>query len=861
MNHLRRAFCTITTAAAVAASSKCHPRALKMSQPPWIQPSGSTHQPQLKIYNSLTRSKVPFVPLQPERITWYACGPTVYDDSHLGHARNYVTTDIIRRILRDYFHFQVRFVMNITDVDDKIILRGRQKHLYDEYKKNHRYDETSSTAEGTGSDQETRYIDDKVRQDVRQAWHYYVQKNLKRIGPKTLLTPETFDGVVEHFYGDILAGGSLEPGTKPGDKEAKVKMHINTARSTAKALLSDPKMLTPHEFYSRVNDPMCLVLDDQFGKSIRGDDYAVFTKLTKEYENRFFQDMHDLNVMDPDDLVRVTEHGKEIADFVKKIADNKMAYRTTDGSVYFDIKAFESAGYPYARLEPWNRNDKELQADGEGALSQKEGDSKRSEADFALWKASKPGEPSWESEWGPGRPGWHIECSAMASGKLGQQMDIHSGGIDLAFPHHDNELAQSEAFWSDGNHRQWVNYFLHMGHLSIQGSKMSKSLKNFTTIREALHVQKEWTSRSLRIIFLLGNWKDGIEITDDMVVEGRNWEDRVDNFFLNAIENVKNAKASNGQRTIMASALLDAEEKVRAALLDSFNTPLAMSTLSALINAYNSAKKSDLTADDHRNTGLFVTRMVNIFGLNGNEPANTDTIGWKGIDIPDLAKEYVYPLAKMRDELRQAAIAKAITAEKVQEIVSTSPGLEEPPPSGRPRPSYARALSEFSRSALEVTGPAESKDLNKQILALCDRVRDVDLWQLDIYLEDRENAPSLVRPVTEGLKAARREREDKARAKEEAKKKREQEAQEKLQKGKLAPSEMFKPPHSEEYSAWDPDGVPTAAKDGSALSANRVKKLKKEWDAQRKAHEKYLAVTQQQQNGSTGAAGQQQQQS
>lgn len=832
-----------------------------MSQPPWIQPSGSTHQPQLKIYNSLTRSKVPFVPLQPERITWYACGPTVYDDSHLGHARNYVTTDIIRRILRDYFHFQVRFVMNITDVDDKIILRGRQKHLYDEYKKNHRYDETSSTAEGTGSDQETRYIDDKVRQDVRQAWHYYVQKNLKRIGPKTLLTPETFDGVVEHFYGDILAGGSLEPGTKPGDKEAKVKMHINTARSTAKALLSDPKMLTPHEFYSRVNDPMCLVLDDQFGKSIRGDDYAVFTKLTKEYENRFFQDMHDLNVMDPDDLVRVTEHGKEIADFVKKIADNKMAYRTTDGSVYFDIKAFESAGYPYARLEPWNRNDKELQADGEGALSQKEGDSKRSEADFALWKASKPGEPSWESEWGPGRPGWHIECSAMASGKLGQQMDIHSGGIDLAFPHHDNELAQSEAFWSDGNHRQWVNYFLHMGHLSIQGSKMSKSLKNFTTIREALHVQKEWTSRSLRIIFLLGNWKDGIEITDDMVVEGRNWEDRVDNFFLNAIENVKNAKASNGQRTIMASALLDAEEKVRAALLDSFNTPLAMSTLSALINAYNSAKKSDLTADDHRNTGLFVTRMVNIFGLNGNEPANTDTIGWKGIDVPDLAKEYVYPLAKMRDELRQAAIAKAITAEKVQEIVSTSPGLEEPPPSGRPRPSYARALSEFSRSALEVTGPAESKDLNKQILALCDRVRDVDLWQLDIYLEDRENAPSLVRPVTEGLKAARREREDKARAKEEAKKKREQEAQEKLQKGKLAPSEMFKPPHSEEYSAWDPDGVPTAAKDGSALSANRVKKLKKEWDAQRKAHEKYLAVTQQQQNGSTGAAGQQQQQS
>ncbi|KAI1626925.1 cysteinyl-tRNA synthetase [Exophiala viscosa] len=822
MNFLRRACSTAAR----------HSKTLKMSQPPWSQPSGTTHQPELKVYNSLTRSKVPFIPLKTEQISWYACGPTVYDDSHLGHARNYVTTDIIRRLLRDYFHFKVKFVMNITDVDDKIILRGRQRHLYEEYKKEH------------------RYIDDKVRQFARDAWGHYVEKNLKRIVPSTLATPETFDGIVEHFYRDILAGGSLEPGTKAGDKEAKVKMHINTARSTAKALLLDPKMLTPHEFYNRVNDPMCLELDSKFGKDIRGDQYDVFTKLTKEYENRFFQDMHDLNVMNPDDTVRVTEHGPEIADYVKKIYDNKMAYRTSDGSVYFDINAFEAAGYPYARLEPWNRGDKELQADGEGALSQKDESVKRSEADFALWKASRPGEPSWPSEWGQGRPGWHIECSAMASGKLGQQMDIHSGGIDLAFPHHDNELAQSEAFWADGSHRQWVNYFLHMGHLSIQGSKMSKSLKNFTTIREAIHVRKEWTSRSLRIVFLLGGWRDGIEISDDMVVECRSWEDRVDNFFLNAIENIKDAQATTEQKPVLQAILQDAEAKVRAALLDSFNTPVAMNVISSLINSYNSAKKSDLTELDHRNLGLFVTRMVNTFGLNGNEPANTETIGWKGIDISDDAKKYVYPLAKIRDQLRQAAIAKSITAEEVQAIVSTSPGVEEPPPSVRPaKPSAARALNDFSRNALEAASASESGDLNKQILALCDRVRDVDLWQLDIYLEDRENLPALVRPVTEGLKAARREREEKARQKEEAKKKRDQEAREKLQKGKLNPSEMFKPPHSDEYSAWDPDGVPTTAKDGSALTASRVKKLKKEWDNQRKAHEKYLAATQ---KGSAG---------
>jgi hypothetical protein len=137
MHYLRRrAFC-------FSASHLCKP--FKMSQAPWAVPTGPTHQPGLKVYNSLTRSKVPFVPLQPEHISWYSCGPTVYDDSHLGHARNYVTTDIIRRILRDYFHFQVRFVMNITDVDDKIILRARQRHLYDEYKKNHRYAQTGPT--------------------------------------------------------------------------------------------------------------------------------------------------------------------------------------------------------------------------------------------------------------------------------------------------------------------------------------------------------------------------------------------------------------------------------------------------------------------------------------------------------------------------------------------------------------------------------------------------------------------------------------------------------------------------------------------------------------------------------------------
>lgn len=798
-----------------------------MSQPRWIKPSGSTHQPGLKIYNSLTRSEVDFIPNETGNITWYSCGPTVYDDAHLGHARNYVTTDIIRRILRDYFGFKVRFVMNITDVDDKIILRGRQRHLYDEYKAAH------------------RYITDDVRRDALTAWIVYIQKNLKRIKSNSPPAPEFFDLEINKTYGDILAGGSLQPGTKPGDAEAKIRMHINTTKAAARALTEDPRYLTPHEFYTRLNDPMCSMLDERGKSTIRGDDHAVFTKLTKEYEDRFFKDMHDLNVLDPDELVRVTEYGKEIADFVKTVVDNKFAYRADDGSVYFDIKAFETAGYSYARLKPESRGDQELQADGEGALSQKTS-GKRSDADFALWKASKIGEPSWASEWGPGRPGWHIECSAMASERLGKRMDIHSGGIDLAFPHHDNELAQSEAFWeSSAAQSQWVNYFLHMGHLSIAGSKMSKSLKNFTTIREALHVRKDWTSRSLRIVFLLGEWRKGIEITDDMVLEGRSWEDRVDNFFLNIADALQSAQDISSDMKLMNEALKTAQKRVHDALLNSFATKEAMYAVSNLITLYNSADKKALSWGDHHELGVFVTQIVNMFGLNG-EATREDAfanIGWSGLDLPSEAEMYVRPLSGARDRLRQAAIAKSITPDKIQEIVSTLP-VPEGAINGRPqRPSYARALSDFRNNVLVTTSETDASEMNKAILSLCDRVRDVDLWALDIYLEDQDNGPARVRPVTEGLRAARKEKEDRARLKEEAKKQREIEAREKLMKGKVSPKVMFTPAsglYGSEFGAWDEDGFPTRLKDGSTISAARVKKLKKEAQLQAKAHEKYL---------------------
>lgn len=638
---------------------------------------------------------------------------------------------------------------------------------------------------------------------------------------------------MEEVYKTVLNGGALEGDGKPGDKEAKIKMHIKTAAAAAKTIVeSTADGTTPADaFYTGAQDVILPYLDSIHGNFISADDHSIFTKLTKKYEDRFMQDVRDLNVLDPDEITRVTEYGKEIADFVDKIVKNNFGYVTSDGSVYFDINAFESAGNSYARLEPWNRNDKDLLADGEGSLSNKTTE-KRSDADFALWKASKPGEPSWDSPWGKGRPGWHIECSAMASATLGKQMDIHSGGIDLAFPHHDNELAQSEAYWErNHSHEQWVNYFLHMGHLSIQGSKMSKSLKNFTTIREALE-KKEFTPRGLRIIFLLGGWKEGVEITDDLVKAADGWEDKVNNFFLNA-RDLLSQKYAAGTDTSLSTELQSAQKTVYDSLCDSFNTAASMAAISELITKFNSADKTALVVGDVEATARWVTSMVNTFGLNGSEGPDSTTIGWSGIDVPSDAKPYLVPLSSMRDTLRQAARSKeGISTEQVSSIVSST----STPPSTDNSSPYSTVYNNFTNT---LTSLSSDSNLNKEILSLCDRVRDTDLWDLGIYLEDRDPLPALIRPLTKELLAARSEKAARLAAKQAEKEKKEREAREKAEKGKLSHLEMFR---TEEWSAWDEEGLPTKDAKGEEVLKSRSKKLRKEWERQKKLHEAWVAA-------------------
>ena len=390
----------------------------------------------MKIFNSMSRQKEEFVPIQPGKVSIYACGPTVYNFIHVGNARPIILFDVLRRYF-EYRGYDVTFVQNFTDVDDKIIKRANEEGI--------------------------------TSQEVAE-----------------------------------------------------------------------------------------------------------------KYIQEYFTDAQGLGVRPATIHPKATENMQQIIDMVQTLIDKGYAYPVENGDVYYRTLKFK--GYGKLSHQPIE----DLQSGARIVV----GDVKENPLDFALWKAAKPGEPAWDSPWGPGRPGWHIECSAMSNRYLGKTIDIHCGGEDLQFPHHENEIAQSEA----ANGCEFVHYWMHNGFLNIDNRKMSKSLGNFFTVREAAEA---YGYETIRLFMLSAHYRSPLNYSADILHQAQNSLDRL----YSAEDHLKYlaANGAEGDKNAAEAALADTFDSYRQrfdeAMDDDFNTANAISVLFELVRAINIA-----TADENQPT-------------------------------------------------------------------------------------------------------------------------------------------------------------------------------------------------------------------------------------------------------------------
>ncbi|XP_043101280.1 probable cysteine--tRNA ligase, mitochondrial isoform X2 [Puntigrus tetrazona] len=344
-------------------------------------------------------------------------------------------------------------------------------------------------------------------------------------------------------------------------------------------------------------------IDDKIiQSSIENISHAVLARM---HEEEFKRDMQALRVIPPSVYMRVTDNIPQIVAFIQRIIGNGHAYVTSQGNVYFDT---QSIGNRYGKLVNIG-----------GIVGKMVAQDKRDLRDFALWKASKPHEPHWESPWGQGRPGWHIECSTIASSVFGSQLDIHSGGIDLAFPHHENEIAQSEAYHQC---EQWGNYFLHSGHLHLKGSmeKMSKSLKNYVTIKDFL---KSYTANEFRVFCLLTRYRSAIEYSDASMNGARSTLSTISSFYHNAQAYMQgHLQCQPVEEGILWERLSVTQSIIRKALADDFDTPKAVDAIMSLIYHGNCQLQPTTKVVGPRSPAVFgailsyVREIMDVFGVD-----------------------------------------------------------------------------------------------------------------------------------------------------------------------------------------------------------------------------------------------------
>ncbi|UVT15688.1 MAG: cysteine--tRNA ligase [Nitrospira sp.] len=411
----------------------------------------------LKLFNTLTRKREPFEPIEPKKVRMYVCGVTVYDYCHIGHARSALVFDVLRRYL-EYSGYGVTFVKNFTDVDDKIIKRANEQ--------------------------------------------------------------------------DISCD-------------------------------------------------------------------AVTAKYIRAYQ----EDMRKLGIRPATEEPKATEHMSDIIQLTDALVRKGLAY-VVGGDVYFEVSKYPE----YGRLS--KRRLEDMQAGARVDVDAR----KHHPMDFALWKSSKPGEPAWESPWGPGRPGWHIECSAMSIKHLGETFDIHGGGMDLIFPHHENEMAQS----CGATGKTFARYWVHNGFVQINQEKMSNSLGNFFTVREIFE-KSEWseevTGEILRYFLLSTHYHGPLDFSDQALKEAKNALNGFYDLFGRLGESDENLIADRD----LEQSVQRFRNSFKAAMDDDMNTPMAVaefqklrSDINKLLDRGISTKARQIARDEFRAMG----NLLGLFGLD-----------------------------------------------------------------------------------------------------------------------------------------------------------------------------------------------------------------------------------------------------
>lgn len=462
----------------------------------------------MKLYNTLTKKKEEFVPVEGNKVRMYVCGPTVYDYIHIGNARPYIVFDTVRRYLQ-YKGYDVTYVQNFTDVDDKIIKRANEEH-------------------------------------------------------------------------------------------------------------------------------------------------TDMSKISQRYIDEALKDARGLNVKTPDFAPQVTNEMDSIIDMIQTLVDKGFAYVSDkDGSVYYSTRTFKG----YGKLS--GKNIDELEAGARIKIDE----NKRDPMDFILWKPKKEGEPAWKSPWGEGRPGWHIECSVMAKKYLGDTIDIHAGGEDLIFPHHENEIAQSEA----ANGRLFSKYWLHNGFINIDNEKMSKSKGNFFTLRE---ISEKVPYDVIRFFILSAHYRSPVNFSRELVEAAGNGLERIKNCVKSLEFNYEKAVEgiSDKEKEIL-SRLSDFRLRFENAMDDDFNTADAIAAIFELV------KFANINTDENSHKefiGKILNELKQLCNILGFELRNDDN--------EDSGDALIQELVNKRTEARRNKDWK--TADEIRDKLSAMGIVLEDTPNG-----------------------------------------------------------------------------------------------------------------------------------------------------------------------------------